>query len=200
MTWAPFAGLGENGLRVRLSGGHGNYTYSGARSAGGGSPQLVKFEGAVSFADLLFGYQQQVGPLTVKVYGGLAAEQRGINPVDVEALASGAGLGGKAVLETWWHVGDRAWASLDLSYATIHDSHAGRLRMGWRITPSLSVGPELSVAGNVDGEVGRAGAFLRFEWAGGEISASGGLMTDWAHIERTETDAAFAIISWMGRF
>lgn len=200
MTVAPFGVLSEDGLRLRTTGGYGAFRYSAVRPQGGGD-QLIKFRGTVSFADLLVGYHQQLGGLTLKLYGGAMATRHVIDPFDPEAEVQGTGVDAKAVLETWWTISEQAWASLDLSYGTLHESYAGRLRLGWRLIPVLSAGVEVAADGNSDGDFGRIGTFLRYEWADGEISASAGMMTDWAGIEKIDTrGGAYGSISWLNRF
>jgi hypothetical protein len=198
-TVAPLGALSEDGLRLRTTGGYGAFRYSGLR-ASGGSSELVRFRGTVSFADLLVGYHRQLGPVTLKLYAGAAAARHTIDPFDPEAEVQGAGVGGKAAVETWWTISDMAWAQLDVSYATLHESYAGRLRFGWRVVPVLSTGVEVAADGNVDGSSGRVGGFLRYEWAHGEVSASAGLMTDWADVERIDARGGYATISWLNRF
>lgn len=198
-TVAPFGALTEDGLRLRATGGYGAFQYSAFRPSGGGG-QLVKFRGTVSFGDLLVGYHQQVGALTFKLYAGAMASRHVIDPFDPEASVQGSGIGGKTVLETWWTLGEHAWASLDVSYGTLHDTYGGRLRFGWRLAPPLSTGIEVAADGNTDGDSGRVGAFVRYEWAQGEISASTGLMTDWAGIEKIDARGAYATIAWLSRF
>jgi Cellulose biosynthesis protein BcsS len=198
-TFAPFGALTEDGVRLRASGGYGAFHYSALRPSGGGG-QLVKFRGTVSFGDLLVGYHQQLGALTLKLYAGAMATRHVIDPFDPEASVQGSDIGGKTVLETWWTLGEHAWASLDVSYGTLHDTYGGRLRFGWRLAQPLSTGIEVAADGNTDGDSGRVGAFVRYEWAQGEVSASGGLMTDWAGIEKIDARGAYATIAWMNRF
>lgn len=199
VTVAPFGALSEDGLRLRTTGGYGAFRYSGLR-ASGGSSGLVKFRGTVSFADLLVGYHRQLGPLTLKLYAGAAAARYAIDPFDPEAEVQGTGVGGKAAVETWWTISDMAWSQLDVSFATLHQTYAGRLRLGWRVVPVLSAGVEASADGNIDGRSGRIGGFLRYEWAQGEVSASGGLITDWADVERIDARGGYATVSWLNRF
>ena len=199
LTYAPFGDIMDDGLRLRATGGYGAFRYWGQRAVGAGS-QRVNFRGTVSFADLLLGYHQQLGPLTLKYYAGAMATQHLIDPVDPEAEVQGAGVGAKAAVESWWTISEQAWASLDLSYGTLHDSYAGRLRLGWRLLPALSAGLEAGAAGNTDGDSGRAGAFLRYEWAGNEIATSAGLTSDWASLDKIDARGAYATISWMNRF
>ncbi len=198
-TFAPFGALTEDGVRLRATGGYGAFHYSALRPSGGGG-QLIKYRGTASFGDLLVGYHQQIGALTLKLYAGAMASRHVIDPFDPEASVQGIGFGGKTVLETWWTLGEYAWASLDVSYGTLHDTYGGRLRLGWRLAPLLSTGIEVAADGNTDGDSGRVGAFVRYEWAQGEISASTGLMTDWAGIERVDARGAYATVAWMNRF
>ena len=176
-TMAPFGGILEDGLRLRASGGYGAYSYAGPRAFGAAS-RVVDFDGKAGFVDALIGYHKQLGPMSVKVFAGVTAAQHQITPDDPETVIRGQGWGGKAVVETWWDITDKAWTSLDLSWTSLYDSYAARARLGWRFTPALSVGLEAGAAGHVEGEVARVGAFVRYEWAGGELSLSGGLASD----------------------
>jgi hypothetical protein len=199
MTVAPFGALTQDGLRLRTTGGYGAFQYTAVRPSGGGRP--IKFQGSVSFGDLLVGYHQQMGALTLKLCAGAMAARYVIDPFDPEAHVQGAGVGGKAALETWWTISEQAWASLNLSYGSLHQTYAGRLRLGWRLMPVLSAGVAVAADGNTDGDSGRVGGFLRYEWADGEISASAGMLTDWAGIEKIDTrGGAYATVSWLNRF
>jgi hypothetical protein len=176
-TWAPFGGVQEEGLRVRAVVGAGAY----------GS-------GRVAFGDALIGYHRQLGPVTLKVFGGIALADR--PSAESTSTRAGMALGAKAVAETWWAATDEAWVSADLSF-TLPDvsrragdggrvDYGSRIRLGWRLWPELW--PELSVG--LEGGAGgflvpalehgstRAGGFLRYEWSGGEVSISGGLMIE----------------------
>jgi hypothetical protein len=203
-TLAPFGGLQENGLRLRVTGGYGAYSYSGAR-AFGPSSHIVSFDGKATFAEALIGYQAQFGPLTIKVFGGVTATQHEISPFDPETVVQGRGWGGKAVLETWWDISDRAWTSLDLAWASLYDSYSARARLGWRLTPALSAGLEAGAVGHVEGNMARLGGFVRYEWASGELSVSGGVAND-AVIEDLSNPKAmganvpYATVGWLMRF
>jgi len=200
MTVAPFGALSEDGLRLRTTGGYGAFRHTTVRPSGGGG-QLIKFRGSVSFGDLLVGYHQQLGGLTLMPYAGAMATRYVIDPFDPEAHVQGTGVGGKGVLETWWTFSEQAWASLDLSYRSLHETYAGRLRLGWRFISVVSAGLEVAADGNSDGDSGRVGGFLRYEWVDGEISASAGMLTDWAGMEKIDTrGGAYATVSWLNRF
>ncbi len=203
-TVAPFAGIQEDGLRLRVVGGYGAYSYAGPRAVGVTS-QTFNFKGTATFTDALVGYQKQLGPLTVKAFAGLTAAQYRLEPDDPETTVRGPGIGGKAALETWWNISDRAWSSVDVSWGSLHDSYAARARLGWRFLPAFSAGLEAGGAGNREGGSIQLGGFLRYAWESGELSASGGLSNDklWQGIDRpgvAQSSAPFATLSWLSRF
>ena len=190
-TVAPFGSVHEDGVRLRLVAGYSADSYA----------HLVKLPVMGAFAEALVGYHMQRGPLTLKVFARVMA-------ADKAAGASGdstADFGGKVALETWWNVGDTAWTSVDLSWGSLDQSHAGRARLGWRLSPALSAGLESGAAGSVEYEVVRAGAFVRYEWASGEISVSGGATHDDVRdgiggLRSAAWTTHFATVSWLTRF
>jgi hypothetical protein len=203
-TFAPFGSILEDGLRLRAAGGYGAYMYSGARAFGPTS-QIVDFDGEAGFGEFLVGYHKQLGRLSLKLYGGVVVSQHLISPDDPETAIRGQGIGGKAALEGWWDMTDRAWTSLDLSWASLYDSYAAHARLGWRLTPSLSAGLEAGAGGNVESNIARLGGFVRYEWAGGELAVSGGVAND-ALLEGAgnpsiaDANVPYATLSWLMRF
>jgi hypothetical protein len=180
-TFAPFGPLAVDGVRLRAVAGYGDYR-----------------TGTVSYADLLVGYQAQLGTLTIKIFGGaMLANHDAATPF---SQLDGMGLGAKGVVETWWNITDWIWLSTDLAYGTLHDTYFGRMRLGWRVTPQLSFGLEGGAAGSLETDIARAGAFLRFEWAGGEASLSGGIAREGFDLLWDDTTGAYATLSVMTRF
>jgi hypothetical protein len=147
-SWSVYSGLTssiggslwENGWRIRVGGGYGEYGYSSTRWTGS-AVVVVPFDGTVTFADALIGYQQQWGALTMKMFAGVAAQHNSVTPIDIESSVHGSRVGAKGAIEAWLDVGTSAFAHLDLSYTTIYDTYASRLRLGYKFTPQLSVGP-----------------------------------------------------------
>ena len=68
---------------------------------------------------------------------------------------------------------------MDLSWSTLHDIYGARARLGWRLWPQLSVGVEGGATGSWDYDTARVGGFVRYEWATGELSVSGGVYGRW---------------------
>jgi hypothetical protein len=195
-TYAPFGNVRKNGFRVRAVAGYGAYSYASPRWTGAGV-ETLRFHGEVSFADLLAGYHQQLGPLTIKILGGVTAAYRDVDDPEAEA---GAETGGKVALETWWNVTDRAWTSVDLSWTTLDDVYGARARAGWRLTPDWSLGIEGGAAGNRDYDAARVGGFVRYEWESGEISFSAGMAGDGPGSGQVDLDGPYATINLLGRF
>lgn len=198
---APFGGIDQDGLRLRVSGGYGGEGYAGAFGS--------RLRGATTFVDALAGYHSQRGSLTVKVFAGLAAVDRRTLPHDPADRFQGTHLGGKAAIETWLNLGDRAWTAVDLSWASLHHDYTGRARLGWRVTPQLSAGIEAGAVGNFECgnfecDIVRAATFLRYELASGELSLTGGVSSDALLDGKHRLDAAsataFAMLGWLHRF
>lgn len=186
-SWAPFAGIQQDGVRLRGVVGYGDHR-----------------GGEVAFGDLLVGYQKHMGPFTLELLGGVGvAEQR-------SADGSRSRLAGKGVMEVWWTVTEQAWASADLMFALAPIDHVdgvdygSRLRLGWRLWPELSVGLEGGSGGlllrALVPATSRAGGFLRYEWATGEASLSGGVAIDERPAPDRHGPGAFGTVSVMTRF
>ncbi len=201
-SWSVYSGLTssiggslrESGWRIRLSGGYGAYSYSSTRWTGS-AVVVVPFDGTVTFADALIGYQQQWGALTLKMFAGAMAQHNSVTPIDIESRVHGSHVGAKGAVEAWLDIGTSAFAQLDLTYATIYDTYGSRLRLGYKVSPQFSVGPEAGLDGNVDYDSGRIGAFVRYDGTRGEISVSAGGAGD-----RSEVTGGYATINALLRF
>lgn len=187
MTAALFGPLHADGWRVRAVGGYGAYAYV---------KHGTTIHGSTSFADVLIGYHRQVGPLTVKAFGGVASENHVLSPLDLDNAVLGADLGAKAALETWLEIGSRNWAALDLSWSSVHGgNYAARARTGYRLRPDLSIGLEGAATGNAEYDGGRAGTFLRYTWSSGELSAGVG-----GSIDRSGESSGYGTLNALYRY
>jgi Cellulose biosynthesis protein BcsS len=180
-TFAPSGDIHSDGWRLRTVATHGRYDYNW--------DVKTKVKVARTTSDTLIGYQMRFGELTAKVFGGYAYM---LSIYDLPAYSirtQKTNAGAKGALELWLNLGSTAWTSLDMSYAQPRDSISIRSRTGYRVFPKLSIGPEaIFNYSDLTGEVQehadrlrgntRIGLFVRQEWEGGEISASGGLSGD----------------------
>lgn len=173
VNWSPFGKIAQDGLRVRLSGGYGEYRYPG--SIGGRTETIY---GTAAFADLLVGYQWGLGALTLKAFGGATFDGHVLTPFDGNNPVNANATGAKGVVEGWLNINPATWAQVDLAYGTAHASYNSRLRVGHRIANGLSIGVEGGGFGNAASDNGRLGGFARYDWLGGEVSVSGGVSGD----------------------
>jgi len=201
-SWAAYTSLTasfasdirDNGWRFRMGGGYGRYSYS-SRQWNGVAAVTTPYDGTITFADVLAGYQHRSGPLTVKVFAGAAAQNQSVTPFDIESPVLGWNWGAKGALETWLDIGDRAYLQIDIAYATPNDSYSGRLRLGHTVMPMLSAGLEAGVAGDAAYDAGRIGAFVRYETGLGEMSFSAGAAGD-----RSEISGVYGTLNALYRF
>ncbi len=208
-TLAPFSDIHEDGLRLRFVGGYGQYKYVSHSIAH--NFRSITFNADTNSADALIGYLKRMGPLTAKAFVGASAINHIIHPVDLQNRAQGLDIGVKGVLEFWLNIGDNAYASLDLAWSQAHNTRSARTRIGYRLMPKLSVGVEAGVNIDRQGEYkiveevlshrntpldyARGGAFARFEWFGGEIAVSGGLLGDF-----TQHKSPYGTVNWITQF
>lgn len=181
-TYAPWGDIHQDGFRLRATTGYGHYDYQWDAK--------TKVKADKTYADALFGYQMRLGDLTAKAFAGWAMlKDLDVHSANVRQQRFQTGF--KAALELWLNLGSQAWTSLDVSYADTRESASIRSRTGYRILPTVSAGIEASVNHtNLQGQVQidattdrvvgniRTGLFVRYEWFGGEISASGGITGD----------------------
>jgi Cellulose biosynthesis protein BcsS len=207
-TLAPFGDIHQDGLRLRFAGGYGQYRY---QSFDVQSRTLSPFDADVSFADALIGYLWRLDPLILKLFVGASFSDHQIQPFDYNNKVQGPEFGVKAVAELWFNLGETGYASLDVAWSEAHETRSARARLGYRLNPVLSFGPEIGL--NIDRQgdykiyqedlyyraepidYGRLGLFARYEWYGGELGVSAGLLGDF----REET-TAYGTINWISQF
>lgn len=210
----------EDGWRLRAGAGYWEYsrrqtvwfTDTGDQSEGG--YRRVRRQRTGSYADVLLGYHAQLGDLTLKAFAGAVYAKEQYLLDDSDEDSPGVLTGGRLVLESWYNFGPDAFLQMDVGWTSEPDELGGRVRLGYRLTPLISAGAELSHWRSDRGstipvpelcrvrcekydrrdEITRYGAFARYEWAGGEVSVSAG-MTDGA-----EDNEFYATLNALLRF
>jgi len=206
-TYAPWGDIHGSGLRLRSTAGVGRYDFN---VTAGGPHTVRRVDATKTYGDAMIGYQARFGELTAKAFVGYAGLQTEWRSNAQRRHETVSGL--KGALELWLNIGSDAWASADLSYADTRDTASVRVRAGYRVIPTISVGPELVVnhAKMYDTvqeqrvNEGRLGLFARYEWFGGEISGSAGVSADvGSNLEETDllrAAAAYGTINWIVQF
>jgi hypothetical protein len=194
ITVAPHSDIFSDGLRLRIAGGYGGYSYVGERRG-----QIQSFNAETTFAEALVGYLKRFGPLTAKAFVGVAAIEHDIRPLDPENRVQGQEFGPKLATELWLNMGSSAWSSMDLSWTSAHQTSAARLRTGYRVYEDVSLGIEAGVNANALGEDARAGLFARYAWNGGEVSLAAGVAGRFLEEAQSLQDP-YANVNWLTQF
>jgi len=225
VTFAPWSGIHDSGLRFRAAGGYGEYSYAYTSYSADTNTSVHRGHDARTyFADFLVGYLERFGELTAKAFIGVSAISHEITPDDDQTLAIGDEVGVKGVVELWLNIGERGWGSLNLSWASAHDTRAARARLGYRLWPKLSLGFEAGINLDAQGECrmnapgdslcnpergpyqadlldyARAGSFVRYEWGGSEASLSAGVLGDSFASDDEIEIAPYVTINWLTQF
>lgn len=207
-TLAPFSDMHSDGPRLRFVGGYGSYTY---QSFDINSLAVSSYKANVTFADALVGYLWRLDPLIVKLFAGASFVDHQIHPGDPNNKVQGPQVGLKGLAELWFNIGENGFASFNLSWSQSHKSRSARARIGYKVTPKFSIGPEIGI--NVDRQgdykineehakfrtepldYGRIGMFARYQWDGGEIGVSAGLLGDFR-----EEKSIYGTVNWITQF
>jgi len=173
-------GIREDGWRLRSGAGYWRYSDNPVKWVPGVGDTRVSLKRTGSFVDLLLGYHKSLGALTVKAYAGIAYTNEGWLQEAVDAGSPGSDLSAKVLVESWLNLSPATFGQLDAGWTSLRNTVTARARLGYRITPSLSLGPEAGYWSAIDAETDagvaawRYGGFVRFEWTTGEISLSAG--------------------------
>jgi hypothetical protein len=179
-----------------MIGAQSTFRYSGRRfDAALNDARPVAFQGTARTLDLLAGWQWSTGGLTIKTFAGLRVFDSRIAPFDPETVVQGQATGAVGAFEAWLNMTDRLWTSLDLNVAQAHKAYSHKLRLGWRGTPTLSVGLEGQAVGHVESRTLKAGAFVRFDDGVNEVTASAG-----SAMPEGSAASAYATVQWLRRF
>jgi hypothetical protein len=174
----------EDGWRLRAGAGYWRYERRQEEWLPNVGPRQVTRKRTGSFADLLLGYQASLGALTLKAYAGGIYERQEWSAEERDLWGANTDLSAKVLVESWYNLTPESFAQLDIGWVSEGNTVTARARLGYRVTPTLSVGPELGYwAAAREREPGRDdlqryGGFVRYEWAGGEASLSAGAMSD----------------------
>jgi hypothetical protein len=157
------------GWLFRARGGGGHYEYNRTTTLKQGVDYQV--------GEFMLGYQWFMGQTRVSVYGGANVEHHD-NP-DPNARVKGTKWGGKVQAEMFSNI-NPTWYSLLLgNYSTAFDSYFVLGKLGYRINPAVSIGPEAAALGNERFDAARAGGFVAFEiTSSASIIVSGGYSWD----------------------
>lgn len=172
-TIAPFTKLEESGVRARLGGILGNYTYVSATPAVG---TVVGREATVS---ALVGYEWVSQGSSVAAYIGVEGQNRTLSKPDPSNKVTGTAVGVKASLDFMMNPTANTMVSGNMTYSSNNNAYYGRFKAGMAMTDKIFVGPEMLVLGDKFYKQWRVGAHLTGAKFGRlQFGVSGGYLQD----------------------
>lgn len=168
LAWAPFARMDEEGLRLRVQGGGGRYSYATVDVPGGwNSATKTEYEA-------LAGWQFLRGPHALALYAGIAMIDNQLDMPDPANRDQGTQYGAKVVAEWFYRWDSTRTLTACLSATTADGALNGRVTAGWRVTDWMELGVESAASTDWLDEDARVGAFIMLPVSGQEMRAAGG--------------------------
>jgi Cellulose biosynthesis protein BcsS len=172
-TIAPFAPLDESGMRLRLGGVLGSYTYVSS------FPGVGRVGGKQEDGSFLVGYEWVTRNTSVAFYGGADVANNTLTKPDPSNLVTGVSFGLKASVDFYTNPTNYSMVSGNMTYSTANNSYYTRFKVGLAIADSLYVGPEALLLGDNLYSQYRAGLHLTGARFGSlQFGISGGFLND----------------------
>jgi hypothetical protein len=172
-TIAPFSNLNESGLRLRVGGSIGSFSYAALTP-----PPARQIDGRLQSANLMLGYEHVSRSMKIAAFGGLDVRHTQITPNDLNNASVGTKAGFRAGLDIYMQPTDYSMASATFTFSTINAAYYGRLKAGLAISPGVYVGPEFLVIGDDSSNQWRVGAHVTgFKLGAMQFGLSGGYMS-----------------------
>lgn len=170
-TIAPFSGLDESGLRLRLGGVVGQYSYT--------NTNLGTIKGTQSDVSFMIGYEWVTARASFGVYGGANYDNNATDKYDPNNTSVGKGTGMKIAVDFNYRPTDYTMFSGVGSFSTFHSAYYTRMKAGYAIAPQLYVGPEAVFMGDDFFKQWRVGLHMTgAKFSALQVGASAGVLVD----------------------
>jgi len=185
--------LHTDGWLLRIRGGAGHYEYNRTATL----QQEVDFQ----VGEVMLGYHRLIGATRYSAYVGGNVEHH--DNSDPLATVKGTKWGAKVQGEIF-HQFSTSWYGLLLgTYSTAFDSYFALVKLGYRITPTIAVGPEAAALGNDRFDHVHVGGFVAFDVfpaTASQIILSAGYAIDTRDDPLTNNNGAYAKIHLRSSF
>ncbi|MBX9761120.1 MAG: cellulose biosynthesis protein BcsS [Beijerinckiaceae bacterium] len=172
-TVAPFGGLEQNGLRIRLMGLLGGYSYD-ATALGVG-----KVSGNQVGGSLMLGHDWIVEKTKFGVFGGLDVINNQLDKFDPDNKTEGTTIGFKAGFDFYTTPTKSTMATGTFAFSTANSAYYMRLKGGIAVYEQVYIGPETLVMGDSFYSQWRLGLHLSGVKLGPlQFGVSGGYVND----------------------
>ncbi len=151
-TISPFTRLEDSGLRLRLGGVTGSYSYV-ATTAG-----LGRIRGTQEQGSFMVGYEWVSRTTSVAGFIGAEARNDKLTPVDPTNNAAGTAYGVRGELDFYSKPSNWTLVTGQFVYSSAHSAYYGRLKFGMSLVDNIYVGPEIMMLGDTSYSQFRVGA------------------------------------------
>jgi hypothetical protein len=150
MVWAPHD-LNKDGplLRLFLSDDFERYDTPGQR-----------YNSTIFRGSILPGWRIKRGDVEIKVFTGLAVENRVLAPDNPADRLHGTQFGARMTAELWWQPTRATMLAANASATTIGSEYSARAAAGWRLLDRFWAGPEVSISSDAYSTQYRFGAHI----------------------------------------
>jgi hypothetical protein len=181
---APWSGTTADGLRFRTGVSYGRSSAGGVLTVGA-HHWPARFTTTRVMSEALVGYQYTAGPVILKAFAGMSGDGEWTETTSPASLEVTKRISFKGIIEAWWTLAPEAYLQADLQWRAITDGAQARVRYGRAVlAPDLFAGLEAGASAGADYETARAGGFLRYAPAWGEVSISGGIGGERGHADK----------------
>ena len=171
-TIAPFSGFDQSGMRLRLGGVLGAYSYVGGNGIG-------RVNGTQMDGSFMVGYEWVTQRASFGVYGGVDMNNNKIDKTDTANNSTGQATGAKIAIDFNYRPTDYTMFSGVASFSSAHNAYYARFKAGYSIGQQVYVGPEAIFMGDDFFKQWRIGGHLTGAKFGMlQLGASGGVLVD----------------------
>ena len=171
-TIAPFAGFDQSGMRLRLGGVLGQYSYVGGNGIG-------RVTGTQMDGSFMVGYEWVTRRASFGVYGGVDMNNNKIDKYDSANNSTGQATGAKIAIDFNYRPTDYTMFSGVASFSSAHNAYYARFKAGYSIGQQVYVGPEAIFMGDDFFKQWRIGGHLTGAKFGIlQVGASAGVLVD----------------------
>ena len=172
-TIAPFATLDRTGMRIRIAGLGGTYSYISS------TPGLGRVTGTLADGSFMAGYEWVTKRATIAIYGGPEISSNHLSAYDPSNVVKGTRLGFRMGVDFYVMPTEGTMLSGVAYYSTNNDAYYGRLKFGFAFAEHLYIGPELVALGDDYFQQWRFGGHISGMQLGLlQLGVSGGFLTD----------------------
>jgi hypothetical protein len=141
-TIAPFAPLDRTGMRIRIAGLGGTYSYISS------TPGVGRVYGTLADGSFMAGYEWVLKKATIAIYGGPEISSNHLSEYDPTNSVKGTRFGFKMGVEFFLEPTENTMLSGVASYSTNYDAYYGRLKFGFAFAQNFYIGPEIIALGD----------------------------------------------------